>query len=78
MDEFSYIATSIGPTLGQGRVAIAYMMTSWHGDAFRITGALWGEFTHEAPVVGSCDVSIVVISEKLWNKQSGCRWLVKP
>ena len=61
------------------------MMMSWHGNAFLITGHLWGEFTghrwtppedspHNGPVMQICDVSLEHGLNKLSNKQSRGRW----
>ena len=56
------------------------MMMSWHGNAFRITSTLLGEFM--APpkwqVMRSLDVFFVVSLKNLLNKHSSCRWFETP
>ena len=46
---------------------------SWHGNAFRITGHMWGN-----QLVTSNDIFFVASLDKLLNKQSGLWWFEKP
>ena len=36
-------STVMGPILSKTKPNACFIMTSWHGNAFRITGPLWGE-----------------------------------
>ena len=61
------------------------LMTSSHGNAFRITGPLWGESTghpvdstHKEPVARTVDVSFDVSLNKLLYKQSSGWWFETP
>ena len=59
-----------------------HMMTSWKGNAFRITGPLWresnGHRIYLGPVMRGFGVSYYVSLNKLFDKQSICRWFETP
>ena len=61
------------------RVASLTVFT-WHGNVFRITGLLWGESTGHRiipltkPVMQSIAIFFYISPNKLFNKQSSCRW----
>ena len=53
------------------------LMTSWHGNTFRLAGPLWGEsssFPHNRPVRWKFYVFFVVNMYKLLNEQLSCQW----
>ena len=59
-----------------------HMRVGWHGNAFSITGPLWGEsnFAWWIPsqsVRWSIDASVVSLN-KLLTEQSSCRWFETP
>ena len=60
------------------------MMTSWNGNAFRVTGPLWGEPTGDRWIPPtkvqkrSCEVFFDVSLSKLLNKQTNNRWFETP
>ena len=57
-----------------------FIMTSWHGNAFRIACPLWGESqkSQKGPRMRSYDTICRVSLNKLLNKQSNCRWFERP
>ena len=74
--------TSYGDTQVSSR---GYMITSWHGNAFRITSHLWRESSDHrrlsfknGPVMRSFDVPFVVGLNKLFTKHSSCRLFETP
>ena len=58
------------------------MKTSWHGNAFCITGLLQVEppvdSRHKAPVIRIFDVFFVVSLNMMLSKHSSCRWCETP
>ena len=68
---------------GHGLAQFNSVMTSWHGNAFSITGPLWGkplfigEFTwHRVSNMVLC--FFIICLNKTLNKQFSCRWFEMP
>ena len=63
---------------------ISFMMTSWNGDMFRVTGHLWGEFTGDRwfPRIKASDAELRCFlwsaPEQTMSKQSRRRWFETP
>ena len=64
----------------QGSELTKNMITSWHVNAFRITGPLWGESTGGFPPQSNqlCGVWLFFDANKLFNKESNCCWFETP
>ena len=69
----------------RSRLRSHFMMISWHGNAFHVTGPLWGESTGpwsipltNGPIMQGFDVCIGARLNKLLNIQLNCQWSEVP